>query len=301
MISFSGETKHELCRVRIKDACCAQAEACGVLLYCNQFSLHGIKILTESLAFSKRLPRLFRQAFQISFDQQPEFEDGKQLFAITQPAKLAAIREACGSGIGGGIAHHINFAFLEEPHCQLAFLRGAFLAGGSVTDPQKGYHLEFVTSHYHVNRELTALMLDMGYAPKDTVRKSNYINYFKQSEGIEDLLTAMGAPVAAMHIMNAKAEKNLRNGINRRVNCDAANADKTVDAAQEQLAAIRRLESVGVLESLSEKLRESAELRREYPELSLADLCALCEPPVTKSCLNHRLRKLVALERELCP
>lgn len=301
MISFSGETKNELCRVRVKDACCARAEACGVLLYCNQFSLHGIKILTESLAFSKRLPRLFRQAFQISFDQQPESEEGKQLFAITQPVKLAAIREACGSGIGGGIAHHINFAFLEEPHCQLSFLRGAFLAGGSVTDPHKGYHLEFVTSHYHVNRELTALLLDMGYAPKETVRKSNYINYFKQSEFIEDLLTAMGAPVAAMQIMNAKAEKNLRNGINRRVNCDAANADKTVDAAQEQLAAIRQLEAAGALDGLSEKIRESAELRREYPELSLAELAALCEPPVTKSCLNHRLRKLVTLGRELCP
>ena len=301
MISFSGETKQELCRLRIKDTCCARAEACGVLLYCSHFSTQGIRILTESIAFSRRLPRLFRQAFQVSFDQQPESEDGKQLFAITDPLKLANIREACGSGIGGGIAHHINFAFLEETHCQLSFLRGAFLAGGSVTDPQKGYHLEFVTSHYHVNRELTALMLDMGYAPKETVRKSNYINYFKQSERIEDLLTAMGAPVAAMHIMNAKVEKNLRSGINRRVNCDAANADKTVDAAQEQLVAIRQLETVGALEGLSDKLREAAELRQEHPELSLADLADLCDPPVTKSCLNHRLRKLVALGRELSP
>lgn len=301
-MSFSGDTKAELCRVRIQRPCCAKAEACGVLLYCNQFSGQIIRIVTESTDFAKRLPILFRKAFQINFDQKtssPAFS-GKQMFLVTDPEKLSHIWELCGGSIGGGVAHHINFAFLEDEHCQLSFLRGVFLSGGSVTDPQKGYHLELVTSHYYVNRELTALMLDLGYTPKETTRKSNYVTYFKQSESIEDFLTAIGAPISAMTIMSTKVEKNLRNGINRRVNCDAANADKTVDAAQEQLAAIRMLENSGRLDSLTEKAREAARLRQDNPELSLSELAALCEPPVTKSCLNHRLRKLIALSKELC-
>jgi DNA-binding protein WhiA len=299
-MSFSGDTKAELCRSKISRLCCARAEACGILLYCNQFSAQSVKIVTESSDFAKRLPILFRKAFQLSFDQktEPENAGGKQIFLISDPAKLSHIWEVCGGGIGGGIAHHINFAFLEEEHCQLSFLRGAFLAGGSVTDPQKGYHLELVTSHYYVSRELIALLLDIGYTPKETTRKSNYVTYFKQSEYIEDFLTAIGAPVSAMAIMSAKVEKNLRNGINRRVNCDAANLDKTVDAAQEQLAAIRSITASGSLEHLGEKIQEAARLRLENPELSLSELAALCQPPVTKSCLNHRLRKLVAYSRE---
>ncbi len=298
-MSFSGDVKIELCRGRLSRPCCARAEACGVLFYCNQFSPKGIKIMTESLAFAGRLPLLFRKAFQLDFDQitEPDIVGGKQIFQITSPDKLAHIWEICGS-MDGGIALHINFAMLEDSHCQTAFLRGAFLAGGSATDPQKAYHLELVTSHYYVSRELTALLLDMDYQPKNTSRKSNYVTYFKQSEHIEDLLTAIGAPVSAMEIMTAKLEKNLRNGINRRVNCDAANADKTVDAAQEQLSAIRRLVADGRLDSLSEKLQEAATLRQKNPELSLTELAALCNPPVTKSCLNHRLRKLVSLGQD---
>ena len=195
-------------------------------------------------------------------------------------------------------SHHINFGLLEETHCRQAFLRGAFLSGGSVTDPQKGYHLELATTHRSVSRELTALLLEMGYSPKEATRKANYITYFKQSEAIEDLLTAIGAPVSAMELMNAKAEKLLRNGVNRRVNCEAANVDKTVDAALEQRRAIQVLRQAGVLDTLSPKLREAAQLREENPELSLSQLADLCDPPVTKSSLSHRLRKLIALSKQ---
>lgn len=294
-MSFSGNTKRELCRDGLVHRCCALAEAYGVLLYCNSFSQREIKIVTESDAFARRLPSLFRKAFRVSFDSLPREENGKQAFLITASGKLSEIWEACGYESGVSLAHHINFAHLEEDHCRSAFLRGVFLAGGSVTDPEKGYHLELITSHYYVSRELTALLLDMGFNPKGTMRKSNYVTYFKQSEYIEDFLTVIGAPLASMEIMSAKVEKNLRGSINRRVNCDAANLDKTVDAAQEQIAAIRALETSGGLDSLSDKLREVAGLRVENPELTLSQLAELCDPPVTKSCLNHRLRKLVEL------
>lgn len=297
-MSFAGEVKTELCRGKVGRKCCAQAEACGVLLYCNRFSLGEVKIVTESAAFAHRLPGLFHKAFGLTFDEKGDpAGTGKRIFTITDREKLALLWEICAFDPSGP-AHHINFGMLEENHCRLAFLRGAFLAGGSVTDPQKGYHLELATTHLRVSREIDALLLELGYAPKEVVRKANYITYFKQSEAIEDFLTAIGAPVCAMELMNAKAEKFLRNGVNRRVNCEAANVDKTVDAALEQRRAIQVLRESGVLGELSLKLQEAARLREAYPEYSLSQLAALCDPPVTKSSLSHRLRKLIQLSRD---
>jgi hypothetical protein len=193
------------------------------------------------------------------------------------------------------LALHINFAMLEENCCRAAFLRGTFLAGGSVTDPRKGYHLELATSHQSVSREMLALMREMELEPKDAQRKGNSVIYFKQSDRIEEFLTVIGAPLSAMEIMNAKLEKDLRGSVNRRVNCDAANLDKTVEAAMTQVEAIRRLEERGGLSLLPDKLRETACLRLSHPEDTLSQLAQRCDPPITKSTLNHRLRKLVEL------
>ena len=256
-----------------------------------------MRITTESAPFAARLPALFQKAFQVSFDRLPEAGAGKQIFSITRPDKLSALWSAFGYEPAGALAHHINFAVLEEEHCRLAFFRGAFLAGGSVTDPSKRYHLELATPHRSVSRELRALMQEAGFSPKESCRKANYITYFKQSEAIEDFLTAIGAPLAAMEIMNAKAEKDLRGSVNRRVNCDAANLDKAVDAAQVQLEAIATLEERGLLEELPDKLKEAVDLRVAHPEFTLTQLAELCNPPVSKSAFNHRLRKLVSLSK----
>ena len=252
-----------------------------------------MKIVTESPAFAQRLPALFRKAFRLSFDRLPEGE-GKRVFSIQAPAKLLLIHQTYGVD-PEALALHINFAALEESCCRAAFFRGAFLSGGSVTDPRKGYHLELATSHRSVSREMLALLREEEFAPKDADRKGNSVIYFKQSEYIEDFLTAIGAPVAAMDVMTAKLEKDLRGSVNRRVNCDAANLDKVVEAAQGQLEAIRRLERSGRLETLPDKLQEVARLRAAHPEDTLAQLAEQCSPPVTKSALNHRLRKLVEL------
>ena len=298
-MSFSAQVKGELCRIPLSRRCCARAEAYGILLFCHSFTAAEIKIVTSAPVFAKRLPVLFRKAFKVDFDRTPEpAETGKRIFLITDPGKLAAIREAYGSDLAASLANHINFAVLEEDHDRTAFLRGAFLAGGSVTDPAKSYHLELVTSHYSVSRELAALLPEAGFEPKQTTRKSNYVTYFKPSETIADFLTAIGAPLAAMEVMNAKLEKHLRGSVNRRVNCDSANLDKAVDAALLQVEAIQRYSAIHGLDALPDKLRETARLRTENPELPLSQLAALCDPPVTKSCLNHRLRKLMELAKE---
>ena len=297
-MSFSTQVKAELCRAPLNRKCCAQAEAYGVLLYCSLSPPAEVRITTESPEFAARLPQLFQKAFQVRFDRLPAEGAGKRIFSITQPDKLSALWSVFGHDPAEALVHHINYAVLEEDHCRTAFLRGAFLAGGSVTDPAKRYHLELATSHLSVSREFHALLLEMGFSPKESRRKANAITYFKQSDAIEDFLTAMGAPLAAMELMNAKAEKDLRGSINRRVNCDAANLDKAVDAAQGQIEAIYKLEERGMLENLPDKLKEAVDLRMAHPELTLSQLAELCDPPVSKSAFNHRLRKLMELAKQ---
>ena len=298
-MSFSGEVKRELCRVGLGRACCARAEAYGVLLYCNTFTAQELRIITECEEFAIRLPELFDRAFGgLSFDRMPTALEQKYIFQINDGEKLERIIDAFGFDARQSPVLHINFGLLEEGCCRAAFLRGAFLAGGSVTDPNKRYHLELETSHAQASRELQALLTDMGQQPKQVARGGYQVTYFKNSDQIEDLLTLMGAPLSAMALMNTRAEKELRNGVNRRVNCESANLDKAVDAAQEQLEAIRRLYELGRVEDLSPQLKETVILRETYPELTLSQLAEEFDPPVTKSCLNHRLRKLVELSKK---
>ena len=295
-MSFSFDAKNELCRLPVQKLCCARAEAYGILLYCNTFSASEVRIVTENPNFAARLPKLFHRAFSIRFDRQPEpGAPGKMVFQITERRKLERITDMLGYDLRQNLVLHINFALLEEECCRASFLRGVFFAGGSITDPMKRYHLELTTSHQQASRELDVLLRESGYPPKSVSRNGSFVTYFKQSDQIEDFLTLIGAPVAAMNVMTAKMEKDLRNSVNRRLNCDSANLDKAVLAAQEQLEAIRRLRSDGRLETLPEKLKATAALREAHPELSLSELAETFDPPVTKSCLSHRLRKIMQL------
>lgn len=298
-MSFSGDVKAELCRAALSRNCCAAAEAYGVLLYANTFSSKEIRIITACPEFAQRLPKLFKRAFGLEFDTLTAAAGGgKHIFTITDGGKIAAVFEKYGYDAGSTLAHHINLGVLEEDCCRAAFVRGAFLAGGSITDPAKRYHLELVTDHMNVSREIYSIFLEMGFSPKDTTRAGHYVTYFKQSEAIEDLFTTIGAPRAAMEIMEAKVEKDMRNAVNRKVNCDSANADKIVSASQAQLDRIRRLDRELGLENLPSDLQETALLRVANPEASLAELAMLSDPPVSKSCINHRLRKLMNYEVE---
>ncbi len=301
-MSFAADVKRELCKTPLTRKCCALAESCGVLLYAGGFSAGEARIVTESGDFARRLPKLFQKAFGVRFDVAPENgAAGKYIFRLTDADKLARVWQALGYDMGQHFALHVNYALLEEEHCRCAFLRGAFLAGGSVTDPHKRYHLELTTAHMQVAREARALLRDMGFEAKDVVRSGNTVTYFKQSETIEDLLTLLGAPAAATALMSAKIEKSMRNTVNRRVNCDAANVEKSVAASAAQVEALTRLTDAGVLKTLSPELQEAAVARLLQPELSLNELAQSFDPPLTKSCLNHRMRKLMQLAKENVP
>jgi len=243
---------------------------------------------------------MFLTAFNVEFDNAPDFEKtGKQAYIITDQSKLNRIFDTFGISPENLLAHHVNLGVLEEDCCRRSFIRGAFLAGGAITDPEKSYHLELVTDHFNVSRETYSLLLEIGFSPKETSRGGNYIIYFKQSAAIEDFLTLIGASIHAMEIMSAKIEKDMRNSVNRKVNCDTANVMKIVDASVAQIHAIETIKTAGALETLPEKLKQTAELRLSNPELSIKELAEISQPPVTKSCLNHRLRKLVEISKGL--
>lgn len=297
-MSFSADTKTELCRVPLNRSCCAAAEAYGVLLFANTFSGREIRIITGSAALSQRLPKLFRRAFGVEFDALPgENAAGKRSFLITDSEKILKIFSAYGQE--PSLALHINLGMLENECCRGAFLRGAFLSGGSITDPDKRYHMELMCSHQSVLRETISLLQELGFEPRLSRRSGGELIYFKQSDVISDVLATIGAPLAGMALQQSKVEKDIRNTINRRVNCDSANADRIVSAAQEQLDMIRRIDAEIGISALPDALQETAMLRIANPESSLAELSALSYPPVSKSCLNHRMKKLMAYLSEM--
>ena len=299
-VSFASATKSEICRNLPQKSCCALAECFGILLFCNTFNAEGIRIITENRDFAQQLPKLFKKAFSLEFDTLPNLSgSGKLIFQISNTDKIQRIMSDFGFDARDTLSVHINLPVIEEDCCKSSFLRGAFLSGGSVTDPGKGYHFELATIHQSVAREGFALIQEvMGFAPKTAKRGGGQVLYFKQSDQISDLLIYLGAPVSAMGIIEAKMEKELNNKVNRRCNCDDANTSKVVEAAQEQLAALRTLKKKGLWEHLPQKLQQAAEAREANPEASLTELAAMMEPPITKPAMNHRLKKLISIAQE---
>ena len=300
-ISFSAGAKAEVCRILPGKDCCALAQCFGVLLFCNNFTSDNIKIITESREFAMILPKLFKRAFNVNFDIFPSMASpGKLVFQIIDEEKIAHIMDCFGFHPRNTLALHVNLPIVEDDCCKSAFLRGAFLAGGSVTDPEKGYHMEIATTHKSVARETYVLMHEIvDFYPKSAERSGGQVLYLKQSDLITDFLTFLGAPVASMGIMEARLEKELNNKVNRRCNCDDANTSKVVEAAQEQIAAIQILKDKGMIENLPGKLKQAALAREANPASSLTELAGMMDPPITKPAMNHRLKKLVQMAKEV--
>ena len=299
-VSFSAAAKAEICRIMPHKQCCAVAECFGVLLFCNSFGSDGIRIITESREFAYILPKLFLHAFDMDFDSYPSMAaPGKLIFQITDPDKIDYIMDTYGFSRDNTLALHLNLPVVENECCRAAFLRGAFLAGGSVTDPEKGYHLELTTTHAMVARETYVLMHEaLSFPPKSAARGGGQVLYIKQNEQISDCLAYLGAPVAAMGIMEARLEKDLNNKVNRRCNCDDANTSKVVEAAQEHLAACRTLRDRGLFDKLPIKMQQAIVARENNPSASLTELAAMMDPPITKPAMNHRLKKLIEMAKE---
>lgn len=293
-MSFSNQIKTELCEVGLLQPCCMVAECMGVLLFAKQFSVDKLRVQSGNEAMRRRVKELFTRVFGVA----PNCEEGsRNTLFVTDRAQLERLYRTLGYQYRN-VPLHLNRALVEEDCCKGAFLRGAFLTGGYVSLSGSGYHLELVTSHYSVAREVQTLLLDMELPCGFLERRGNFMLYYKDSGSIEDFLTAAGATGSAMDLMLRKVEKDLRNQVNRKVNCETANLEKTVEASAKQAEAICQLKASGRFDSLSDSLKQTAELRLENPELPLSELRMLFNPPLSRSGLNNRIKKLLSLAEE---
>lgn len=289
-MSFSTEVKNELCRVSMQRACCTRAEAYGALLHATVFSHREIRLSTENSVIARRLQALLQRAFFVACE--PQQQGRKYQIVLEQPTQIGRIFDVLGYDRKSHITYHLNRNELEEECCLASFLRGAFLMAGTVAGPDKKSHLELKSGHQSLAGEETSLLLDLGLSPKLAQRGGSCLLYFKDGASVEDFLTRIGAPHAAMALMEAKVEKNLRNTINRQVNCETANLVKTADAAARQIAAIRAVLDTRGEEAFPENLRETVRLRLAYPTDTLAELAQRFAPPISKPGLSHRLKKI---------
>lgn len=292
-MSFSTEVKNELCRVSMQRACCTRAEAYGALLHASAFSHKEIRLNTENAAVARRLQALLQRAFFVVCE--PQRVGQKHQLILAGAEQIGRIFDALGYDRKSHITYHLNRNVLEEDCCIASFLRGAFLMAGTVAGPDKKSHLELKTARQSLAGEETSLLLDLGLSPKQMRRGSAHILYFKDGTSVEDFLTRIGAPRAAMELMEAKVEKNIRNTINRQVNCETANLVKAADASARQIAAIRAVLDAHGEEGFPENLRETVRLRLEYPTDSLVELAQRFDPPISKPGLSHRLKKIIEL------
>jgi hypothetical protein len=275
-----------MCKVPFHRECCARAELYGCFLVGFKFAPDEIILLTGHKDFTDRLARLLEYSFNQELILHKQV--GKYLLRVPVPAEPVA---AFGHDEALRISVQLNRAVVEVECCMTAFIRGVFLAGGFVSNPVKKYHLEIITPHVALSRQLNALLREMELPPKITSRSGHCVLYYKDSGLIEDFLTLCGAPIRAMELMEAKVEKSVRNNVNRKVNCETANLSKTVETGAVQCEAIRRLKASHKWDELSEPLKQTALLRLEYPEDTLTELAA--RAGIGKSGINHRLRKLM--------
>lgn len=296
-MTFAQKVKTELCSIEDTNACCQKAELYGLLLFGRSFSNSGISIQTEHKAVAERIEALLLKLLGVIPAQKLlDRSDGRKsdYLSVENPKDLNKIFTSLGQD-GKTVALRINRADIENDCCSAAFLRGVFLVCGSIVDPEKDYHMEFVSSHLRLGQDLADFMTEVGLEPKTIVRKGNFVLYFKDSSQIEDTLTYMGAVQNSLELMNVKVYKDLRNKVNRVTNCETANIGKTVNAAGLQLEAIKKLQSTKGYESLPEELREIAEIRLENPDASLRELAVIAG--ISRSGVNHRLNRLVEIAK----
>lgn len=296
-MTFSMQVKTELAGVNVERDCCLKAETYGMLLFARSFSASRILLQTENRLAAQRFQNFVKKICGVRLIL-TESASGVCKAEVTEPADCLRILDTFGH-VPRETALHINRANLEEECCMQAFLRGAFLSCGSIVDPAREYHLEFLMPRRQLTGDLVSLMNELSVFASQTVRKGAGLVYLKGSEPIEELLTHMGAVNSTLQLMNVKIYKDFRNVANRRSNCETANLSRTVDAAHQQTLDIEFLSACGEFEKLPARLREAAILRRDHPELSLSELGAIAVPPMSRSGINHRLQKITELAAEL--
>ncbi|MFQ6818614.1 MAG: DNA-binding protein WhiA [Blautia sp.] len=307
-MSFSGTVKEELSRQISTARHCRIAETAALLSLCGRFTADGaLRMQTENSAVIRKYFTLVQKTFNIETEiavrenrqmkkghiYYVEIKDDALIRTVLLGTKLSREQNS------GGTLVLNNSLLTQQTCCKRAFIRGAFLASGSISDPEKGYHFEIVCPDERKAGQLQELIRSFGIDAKVVVRKKSHVVYVKEGAQIVDILAVMEANVALMNLENIRILKEMRNTVNRKVNCEMANINKTVSAAVKQIEDIKLIEEKKGFQSLNDGLAEIAELRLQYPEATLKELGMMLNPQVGKSGVNHRLRKLSAIADEL--
>lgn len=304
-MSFTSDVKKELTSLEIGRKCCQLAQITGFLRFAGSIILAngkmGIKVSTDNPATARLFVTLVKEYFGAKTAL--EIEDGQMLrkghmynLTITPEMNAEAILRETGSlGIKEGsnyLRDGIDAGIIKKRCCKKACLRGIFLASGLISDPAKSYHLEIVCASEDMAWDVKKLVNSFGLSSKVSKRRDKFLVYIKDAEQIADFLSVLGVTNQLFKFENVRISKEMKNTANRISNCESANMDKAVNAAQKVIADINYIDEKKGLNYLPEKLEETAKLRRDNPELSLSELCELFEPPIGKSGLNHRLEKI---------
>jgi len=309
-MSFSNEIKNELAHRETERKCCEIAELAGLvrmdgtILIGNRRGI-GLELTTENAAVARKafkgLKNLFHVETEITVQRRNRLKK-HNVYVVRVPGqpKVMEVLDTLGL-MKDGLMYNpeINQNLVQKECCKRSYLRGVFLGAGSLSDPMNSYHLEIVANSEEYAASLVQLMERFGLRPKISGRKNVLLVYLKESEQIADFLNVIGAHQALLELENIRIQKEMRNQVNRLVNCENANMNKTVDAAVRQKRNIEFLQQHYGLEKLSEGLQAVAEARLAYPEVSLKELGSLMDPPIGKSGINHRMRKLEELAEEL--
>ncbi|WP_027399762.1 DNA-binding protein WhiA [Anaerovorax odorimutans] len=312
-MSFSANTKNELARVEPEKKCCKLAEIAGFIRMCGTIKLTGkgnlkLSIVTENAAVARLFKKLIKDYFDakthLLIVQTAILKKG-HLYELTIDEDMNAeqilreigvllVREGCNY-ISDGIFQDI----IKTKCCKRAYLRGVFLGAGTLSNPEKAYHVEFVCNSETLANDVKKLVNSFGLRSKIVIRKKSYIVYIKEAEQIIDLLNILGAHGQLLSFENTRIVKEMRNKTNRIINCESANMDKTINAAVRQINNIKKIEEIRGMKSLPDKLYEAAILRIENPEASLMELAEMMNPPIGKSGINHRFKKIEEIASKL--
>lgn len=305
-MTFSSRVKNEISKITTQDKCCQLAELSALIKMTGTIQIHGrnsigIKLSTENASIARMLFTLIKDIFDINTrvtvrkNKQLKKNNNYTLYIDTQTGAkeiLLATGILTKTAEGIKINYRLPSKLVKKPCCKKAYLRGAFLGGGSISDPEKTYHLELVTNNNDYAESLKKLINSYDLNAKVVNRKGNYVVYLKEGEQIVDYLNIIGAHKALLNLENVRIYKEMRNNVNRIVNCETANLNKIVNASMRQINNIELIKKRIGFDNIPENLAEIAELRLKYPDASLKELGEMMNPPIGKSGVNHRLRKL---------
>lgn len=305
-MTFSSIVKNEISKINTEDKCCQLAELSALIKMTGTIQFHGrnnigIKLSTENASIARMLFTLIKEIFDIN--TRVAVRRNKQLkknnnYTLYIDTKTGGEEILLATGIlvkteeGIKINYKLPLKLVKKPCCKKAYLRGVFLGGGSISDPEKTYHLELVTNNNDYAESIKKLINSYNLNAKVVNRKGNYVVYLKEGEQIVDYLNIIGAHKALLTLENVRIYKEMRNNVNRIVNCETANLSKIVVASMRQINNIELIKNRIGFDNIPENLAEIAELRLMYPDASLKELGEMVNPPIGKSGINHRLRKL---------